>query len=78
MRAMKLAAVHAEATRAEDTDWLQIEALYRMLAWVQAGDIRYEETISPGLETAPAALAGLFEGRNLGKQLVQVCSSQSD
>lgn len=54
------------------------QALYRMLAWVQAGDIRYEETISPGLETAPAALAGLFEGRNLGKQLVQVCSSQSD
>ena len=54
------------------------QALYRMLAWVQAGDIRYEETISPGLETAPTALAGLFEGRNLGKQLVQVCSSQSD
>lgn len=48
------------------------QALYQMLAWVQAGDIRYEETISSGLETAPAALAGLFKGRNLGKQLVRV------
>jgi RNA polymerase sigma factor (sigma-70 family) len=26
-----ISAVHAEATRAEDTDWAQIEALYRML-----------------------------------------------
>lgn len=48
------------------------QALYEMLAWVQAGDIRYEETISVGLETAPAALDGLFKGQNLGKQLVQI------
>jgi len=48
------------------------QALHQLLAWVQAGDIRYEETISMGLETAPAALAGLFSGHNLGKQLVQV------
>jgi len=47
-------------------------ALHQMLAWVRSGDIRYEETISRGLETAPAALAGLFHGRNLGKQLVRL------
>lgn len=40
--------------------------------WRAAGKIRVEETVSVGLETAPAALAGLFRGANLGKQLVRL------
>lgn len=48
------------------------EALHQMLTWIRAGDIHYEETISAGLETAPAALAGLFHGQNIGKQLVRL------
>jgi NADPH-dependent curcumin reductase len=34
--------------------------------------LRYRETISPGLESAPEALAGLLKGRNFGKQLVSL------
>ena len=48
------------------------EALGRLLGWVQAGEIVWHEQVAEGIATAPAALQGLFEGRNLGKQLVRV------
>jgi NADPH-dependent curcumin reductase CurA len=32
----------------------------------------YVEDIAEGLESAPAALIGLFSGRNVGKQVVLV------
>jgi predicted RNA polymerase sigma factor len=34
-----IAALHAEAERAEDTDWSQIAALYRLLAAVSPGPV---------------------------------------
>ena len=40
--------------------------------WVRDGRLKYREDIVKGLENAPAAFIGLFEGRNLGKLLVQV------
>lgn len=48
------------------------EALGRLVTWVNEGKIVYLEHIADGLDQAPQALQGLFEGRNLGKQLVQV------
>jgi len=48
------------------------EALGQLLAWVQAGEIVWHEQVAERLGAAPDALRGLFEGRNLGKQLVQV------
>ena len=36
------------------------------------GKIHYEEDVQHGLENAPATLRRLFEGRNLGKQLLQL------
>lgn len=39
---------------------------------VKEGKITYIEDIAEGLENAPAALVGLFSGRNIGKQLVRV------
>lgn len=41
-------------------------------AWVEAGQLVYEEDIQEGLENAPATLRRLFEGANLGKQLLHV------
>ncbi len=38
----------------------------------RAGRLRYRESISDGLESAPRAMLGLLEGRNFGKQLVRV------
>ena len=40
--------------------------------WVQAGDLQYRETVTDGLERAPEAFLGLFEGENIGKQVVKV------
>jgi hypothetical protein len=39
---------------------------------VRDGRIKYREDIVDGLDAAPAALIGLFDGRNFGKMLVRV------
>ncbi|KAL2487618.1 Zinc-binding dehydrogenase family protein [Forsythia ovata] len=43
-----------------------------VLPKIKEGKITYIEDITEGLESAPAALIGLFSGRNVGKQLVVV------
>ncbi len=48
------------------------EAVDELAGWVADGSLRYTETVTEGLEQAPQALQGLFESKNLGKQLVQV------
>ncbi len=40
--------------------------------WIAAGDVQYRETVTEGLENAPEAFIGLFEGDNIGKQVVKV------
>jgi len=40
--------------------------------WVEEGKIKYRERIDDGLENAPKIFLGLFEGANIGKQLVKV------
>jgi NADPH-dependent curcumin reductase CurA len=39
---------------------------------VAAGKLTYQEDILEGLERMPEALMRLYEGRNMGKQLVRV------
>ncbi|MFU1780602.1 NADP-dependent oxidoreductase [Haloarcula japonica] len=48
------------------------EATKQLGQWVASGDISYRETVTEGIENAPDAFLGLFEGENIGKQLVQV------
>jgi NADPH-dependent curcumin reductase CurA len=48
------------------------EAFGRLHEWMTQGDIVYAEDIQEGLEHAPTILRGLFEGRNLGKQLLRI------
>ncbi|KAJ8755385.1 hypothetical protein K2173_019183 [Erythroxylum novogranatense] len=43
-----------------------------ILPYIREGKIVYVEDIAEGLESAPAALIGLFSGRNVGKQVVAV------
>ncbi|XP_034924102.1 2-alkenal reductase (NADP(+)-dependent)-like isoform X2 [Populus alba] len=43
-----------------------------VLPYIKQGKIVYVEDIAEGLENAPAALTGLFAGRNVGKQVVAV------
>lgn len=46
--------------------------LEMVLPQIKEGKIAYVEDIAEGLENAPAALLGLFSGRNVGKQVVVV------
>jgi NADPH-dependent curcumin reductase CurA len=40
--------------------------------WIAEGKIKWKETIVEGLENAPRAFIGLFNGENLGKMIVKV------
>jgi len=46
--------------------------LEKTVPYIKEGKITYVEDIAEGLENAPAALIGLFSGRNIGKQVVVV------
>jgi len=48
------------------------EATKQLGQWVASSEISYRETVTDGIENAPDAFLGLFEGENIGKQLVQV------
>jgi NADPH-dependent curcumin reductase CurA len=48
------------------------EAVARLAPWVRDGRLRYREDILDGLEQAPASLAGLYRGDNVGKRLVRL------
>jgi NADPH:quinone reductase len=48
------------------------DASIQLGKWVKEGKLLFEETITEGFESIPEAFLGLFEGKNLGKQLVKV------
>lgn len=52
----------------------QEKFLQDMRGWIADGKMKYSETILHGIEEAPSALIGLFEGKNTGKMLVQLAS----
>ena len=46
------------------------QALAELGERVATGQLKYRESVAPGLEAAPAAFLGLLKGQNFGKQLV--------
>ncbi|KAF5942269.1 hypothetical protein HYC85_019911 [Camellia sinensis] len=50
--------------------------LEMILPHIKEGKITYVEDVVEGLESAPAALIGLFSGRNVGKQVVVVVARE--
>ncbi len=48
------------------------EGLQGMRQWLSQGKLKYREDVAQGLENAPQAFIGMLQGKNLGKQLVQV------
>lgn len=48
------------------------DALKELGTLVAASKLKYRETVSQGLESAPEALSDLFKGKNFGKQLVKL------
>ena len=51
------------------------EAENYMSQWIEQGKLMYQEDIVEGLENMPQALNRLFEGKNVGKQIVKVLIS---
>ncbi|BCB02402.1 NADP-dependent oxidoreductase [Bacillus sp. KH172YL63] len=45
--------------------------------WLSEGKLQYEETITEGLENVTDAFLGLFQGKNIGKQLVKIADPNS-
>jgi NADPH-dependent curcumin reductase CurA len=43
-----------------------------MSRWIKSGAVVWEESITEGLENAPAAFIGLFKGDNIGKSLIRL------
>ncbi len=51
-------------------DWAR--AMDEMAEWIRAGKVRPIEQMTYGFENMPSALSGLYEGKNVGKQLCHV------
>ena len=50
----------------------QGEFAREMAGWIGAGQIRWQETVDEGIESAPGAFIKLFTGGNTGKMLVKL------
>lgn len=48
------------------------EGLEQLTKWLKQGQLRYREDIARGIESAPQAFIGMLQGKNIGKQLVQL------
>jgi NADPH-dependent curcumin reductase CurA len=44
--------------------------------WIAEGRMRYQETITEGIENAPAAFIDMLKGGNVGKQIVRIAADQ--
>lgn len=56
------------------TDYAQrfSEGVTQLAQWLSEGKLKYAETVVEGFENTPRAFIGLFNGENLGKQLVKI------
>lgn len=52
------------------------DAMKVMMNWYHEGQLNARSTVLEGIEKAPEALIGLFEGVNTGKMLVNLCSHE--
>jgi NADPH-dependent curcumin reductase CurA len=72
LRVMLTKRIKVEGFIVSDHMALWPTALAELAGHVAAGRIRYRETISNGLESAPEAFLGMLKGKNFGKQLVRL------
>ncbi len=49
-----------------------MEAIQDLMAWVASGDLVYQIDLQEGFDNIPATLQRLYNGQNLGKQLLKI------
>lgn len=64
--------IGVQAFRLNDYRPVYRQALDQLGDWIAAGELRYRETISDGLENAPAAFLAMLRGAGIGKHLVKL------
>ena len=59
------------------TDHMNVyeEYVTKASGWLAEGKLTYNETIADGIENAPQAFIDMLNGRNTGKQIVQLSES---
>ncbi|MGP4788446.1 NADP-dependent oxidoreductase [Psychrobacter sp. 1Y11] len=53
------------------------DAKKQISEWYNSGQLKYRENLVEGFENIPSAFIGLFEGDNIGKQMVKVADLES-
>jgi NADPH-dependent curcumin reductase CurA len=48
------------------------DGLEQLTIWLKQGKLKYREDVAQGIEAAPQAFIGMLQGKNQGKQLVQL------
>lgn len=48
------------------------EAVAKLAGWIRSGQLRYQEDVRMGIETAPDSIASLYRGENSGKCLIRL------
>lgn len=51
------------------------QGLAQLTTWMRQGKLNYREDVAQGIEAAPQAFIAMLEGKNQGKQLVQLSAS---
>jgi NADPH-dependent curcumin reductase CurA len=52
------------------------EAIGQLMEWVMAGEIAWREDVQEGFDNIPATFQRLFDGRNVGKQLLKLADPE--
>jgi NADPH-dependent curcumin reductase CurA len=53
-----------------DHEHLREDFVREVSGWIASGELRYQETVTEGLDRAPEAFIGMLRGENVGKALV--------
>ncbi|MGC9973071.1 MAG: NADP-dependent oxidoreductase [Bryobacteraceae bacterium] len=55
-------------------DWLDRQAEFEkeVGGYIKAGQVKHKETVARGIDKAPGAFIGLFQGQNVGKMVVEL------
>ena len=53
------------------------EAIVELSGWIKSGELKHAEDIQEGIENTPRTFLRLFEGKNIGKQLLKIAEPSS-